>query len=222
MGLNLADQTIGSPASHWFLAPATTARIEAWSYGAVDDIDDLYDARTFGPTKDRSCECGKHRGRQACGTVCDECGVLVTEESAHLRKLRLGHIRLPLACPHPFDRERLIFAWPVAPTAYRRSADGTPTDIGLKYERLVSVIREIAEKLPPKGTDDYYKAVMRSDCGPISLAIDDILGPRSIDALKGQSPGLVSALLETLIGLDRCASALAQACGLALRVEATF
>jgi DNA-directed RNA polymerase subunit beta' len=60
--------------------------------------DGLFCERIFGPVKDYECACGKYKRIRYKGTVCDRCGVEVTEKRA--RRERMGHITLVIPIVH--------------------------------------------------------------------------------------------------------------------------
>ncbi len=89
---------------------ASPEQIRSWSYGEVrkpetinyrsfkPERDGLFCERIFGPVKDWECNCGKYKYIKYKGTVCDRCGVEVTESS--VRRERLGHIELSVPVAH--------------------------------------------------------------------------------------------------------------------------
>lgn len=89
---------------------ASPKEILSWSHGEVlepetinyrtlkPEKDGLFCEKIFGPTKDYQCYCGKYRGRQYKGIVCDRCGVEVT--SSKVRRERMGHIELAAPVAH--------------------------------------------------------------------------------------------------------------------------
>ena len=60
--------------------------------------DGLFCERIFGPVKDWECHCGKYKRIRYKGTVCDRCGVEVTEKK--VRRERSGHIQLVVPVAH--------------------------------------------------------------------------------------------------------------------------
>ncbi|MFC4666502.1 DNA-directed RNA polymerase subunit beta' [Falsiporphyromonas endometrii] len=60
--------------------------------------DGLFCERIFGPVKDFECHCGKYKRIRYRGTVCDRCGVEVTEKK--VRRERMGHILLEVPVAH--------------------------------------------------------------------------------------------------------------------------
>jgi len=82
----------------------------AWSHGEVvkpetinyrtqrSEKDGLFCEKTFGPTKDYECYCGKYKRIRYKGMICDRCGVEVTK--AAVRRERMGHIKLATPCSH--------------------------------------------------------------------------------------------------------------------------
>ncbi|MFW6210708.1 MAG: DNA-directed RNA polymerase subunit beta' [bacterium] len=89
---------------------ASPEMINEWSYGEVKkpetinyrtfkpEFDGLFCERVFGPTKDYECACGKYKKQRYKGTVCDKCGVEVTE--SRVRRERMGHIELAVPVVH--------------------------------------------------------------------------------------------------------------------------
>ncbi len=92
------------------LTVASPDQIKLWSYGEVKkpetinyrtfkpERDGLFCDRIFGPTKDWECHCGKYKYIKHKGTVCDRCGVEVTESK--VRRERFGHIDLAVPVAH--------------------------------------------------------------------------------------------------------------------------
>ncbi|MCF0201876.1 MAG: DNA-directed RNA polymerase subunit beta', partial [Bacteroidaceae bacterium] len=60
--------------------------------------DGLFCEHIFGPTKDFECACGKFKRIRYRGTICDRCGVEVTEKK--VRRERAGHIELVVPVAH--------------------------------------------------------------------------------------------------------------------------
>ena len=58
----------------------------------------LFCERTFGPTKDWECYCGKYKRVRHRGIICERCGVEVTE--ARVRRVRMGHVQLAAPVSH--------------------------------------------------------------------------------------------------------------------------
>ncbi|MCP5455717.1 MAG: DNA-directed RNA polymerase subunit beta' [Thermotogae bacterium] len=89
---------------------ASPDRIMEWSNGEVKkpetlnhrtskpEKEGLFCEKTFGPTKDYECACGKYKGKKYEGTVCERCGVRV--ESKESRRRRMGHISLATPVSH--------------------------------------------------------------------------------------------------------------------------
>jgi DNA-directed RNA polymerase subunit beta' len=89
---------------------ASPEQIRNWSHGEVKkpetinyrtfkpERDGLFCDRIFGPTKDWECHCGKYKYIKHKGTVCDRCGVEVTESK--VRRERFGHIELAVPVAH--------------------------------------------------------------------------------------------------------------------------
>ena len=89
---------------------ASPEQIRSWSYGEVrkpetinyrsfkPERDGLFCERIFGPVRDWECNCGKYKYIKHRGTVCDRCGVEVTESV--VRRERMGHIELAVPVAH--------------------------------------------------------------------------------------------------------------------------
>ena len=89
---------------------ASPEEVLAWSYGEVSkpetinyrtlrpERDGLFCERTFGPTRDFECYCGKYKRVRYKGVVCDKCGVEVTRKE--VRRERMGHIKLAAPVAH--------------------------------------------------------------------------------------------------------------------------
>src|SRR5437879_8371609 len=92
------------------IALASPDTIRLWSRGEVKkpetsnyrtlkpERDGLFCERTFGPTKDWECHCGKYKRIRFKGIICDRCGVEVTR--AKVRRERMGHIELAAPVCH--------------------------------------------------------------------------------------------------------------------------
>ncbi len=59
----------------------------------------LHCAKTFGPTEDLRCLCGKYQGPEHSDTICEKCGVLCGASA--LREQRWGHLLSPVPLLHP-------------------------------------------------------------------------------------------------------------------------
>jgi DNA-directed RNA polymerase subunit beta' len=89
---------------------ASPESIRAWSKGEVKNPETinyrtfkpekggLFCERIFGPTRDWECSCGKYKRIKHKGTVCDRCGVEVTQ--SRVRRERMGHIELAVPVSH--------------------------------------------------------------------------------------------------------------------------
>ena len=89
---------------------ASPEDIRAWSHGEVKkaetinyrtlkpERDGLFCEKTFGPTKDYECSCGKYKRLRYKNIICDKCGVEVTK--AKVRRERMGHIELAAPVSH--------------------------------------------------------------------------------------------------------------------------
>ena len=101
---------MGKTYSHIKIRLASPEEIRSWSFGEVKkhetinyrslkpEPDGLFCEKIFGPTKDYQCGCGKTRRNQEKGTICEKCGVEITE--AKVRRERMGHIELAAPVVH--------------------------------------------------------------------------------------------------------------------------
>ena len=101
---------------------ASPDKIRSWSKGEVVNAETinyrtqkpekggLFCEVIFGPSRSWECACGKYKKKNE-GTVCDRCGVLVTDSK--VRRERMGHIEL------------------AAPVSHIWYYKGTPSSIGL-------------------------------------------------------------------------------------------
>jgi len=211
----------------WRFTPATI-EIRHWSYGRIRTIADLYDPKIFGPTGDLRCECGKHAGREAAGALCDVCGVKVAEDSALLRRTRLGHVEISCwGCRHPLAPDQPIYGFPIAPIAYRRDVDGSVNALGRKYEALVQACMSAdAALLPIEPTEQYVAKISKFDNAAVVSAIAEIVG---VQGQRGREPmaspgsdSLLGLVMQALTTNDPEISALVRSCGLALEVNDTM
>jgi DNA-directed RNA polymerase beta' subunit len=98
------------------IALAGPDEIRSWSWGEVKDAkaidyqtfrparDGLFCERIFGPEKDWECACGKYKGSEYKGAVCDQCGVEVTRSLVRFQ--RFGHIELSAPVVHAWFFKR--------------------------------------------------------------------------------------------------------------------
>jgi DNA-directed RNA polymerase subunit beta' len=89
---------------------ASPEEIRSWSHGEVKkhetinyrtlkpERDGLFCEVIFGPTKDYQCACGKSKRTPRGETVCERCGVELTESK--VRRERMGHIELAAPVVH--------------------------------------------------------------------------------------------------------------------------
>ncbi len=89
---------------------ASPEDILSWSYGEVKEKETvnyrkqkserggLFCEKIFGPDQDYQCSCGKFKGPQYTGIICDECGVEIARSM--VRRERMGHIELASPVAH--------------------------------------------------------------------------------------------------------------------------
>jgi len=131
--------------------PANSFDVRSWSFGCVDRVRNqvseswvdrvgtLDDERIFGPLRDHECACGKYRGAEYRGMICDRCGVKIMP-SDEARRTRCGHIELSLSVLHPTGRtSEPLEAVPVLPARIWQSPAGRP--LADLYEDIVSANR---------------------------------------------------------------------------------
>lgn len=114
---------------------ASPEDILSWSHGEVKkpetinyrtqkpERDGLFCEKTFGPTKNWECYCGKYKRIRYKGVICEKCGVEVTRSI--VRRYRMGHIKLAVPVTH---------IW------FLRS---TPSRIGLLLDLPIKAIEQI-------------------------------------------------------------------------------
>ena len=106
----MVNNTINSNFASITVSLASPESILARSHGEVlkpetinyrtykPERDGLFCERIFGPVKDWECHCGKYKRIRYRGTICDHCGVEVTEKK--VRRERMGHIELVVPVAH--------------------------------------------------------------------------------------------------------------------------
>ena len=105
------DGDVISDASCVTIGVASPETIRSWSHGEVKSPETinyrtfkpekggLFCERIFGPSHDYECSCGKYKRVKRPGvTVCDRCGVEVTE--SRVRRERMGHLELAVPVSH--------------------------------------------------------------------------------------------------------------------------
>jgi DNA-directed RNA polymerase subunit beta' len=92
------------------ISVASPEHMLSWSHGEVKkpetinyrtqkpERDGLFCERTFGPTKNWECACGKYKRIRYKGVICEKCGVEVTRSI--VRRTRMGHIDLAVPVTH--------------------------------------------------------------------------------------------------------------------------
>ncbi len=136
---------------------ASPEKIRSWSYGEVKkpetinyrtfkpERDGLFCAKIFGPVKDYECLCGKFKRLKHRGTICDKCGVEVTQ--AKVRRERMGHIEL------------------AAPVAHIWFLKSLPSRIGLILDMKLRDIESIL----------YFEKYVVTDPGITALSMGQVL-----------------------------------------------
>ena len=214
---------MNKPDPNWqFVVPRTSAEFKSWSYGKVDNKSDLYDPTIFGPADDLKCNCGKFSGQEVVDIICDKCGVRVYADAALARKQRLGHMELAMSCPHPLDEDVLIEAIPIAPVGYRTGTHGSPNSLGRKYEALLETSASLAQRLPSKGSTEYYTASKKMDLTELRTAMSDITGITKGDVEKCNihtNDSLLGLLVRSIVELDPSICSIVRSCGCVLKLD---
>lgn len=103
----------------------------------IDDLrQTISDPVIFGHALDDTCWCGKMAGSQANGAICDECGVRVGS-AEQMRRVRCGHIELPIRVQHPLFRNDTILFLPVLPIGLRSQAP--MSFLSCSYENVIRI-----------------------------------------------------------------------------------
>ena len=209
--------------SEWQLVRATTADIMQWSYGQVQTVKDLYSARIFGPTRDLCCDCGELSGAKSVGRICHRCGVIVAENSASVRRSRLGHMRLAFFLSDPLSPDRKCDVFPIAPIAYRLS-DGVVTTFGRKYEALLETNARLDKEIAgTRSLEDWPRRVEQSLLEPLRLIVESILGVTPEQRVPELDSGsLFGLMVEAILHQDEHLSSITRAAAMALRVSAVL
>jgi hypothetical protein len=210
----------------WRLVPVADVYANMHAYGDVKTVQDLYRPATFGPSRSFRCECGKWAGEDAVDRLCDKCGVLVSDDADATRRQRSAKISLATFCRHPLATdEAVIDCFAVAPIAFRVDARGEPNALGRKYERLVEVNEATRQRLPKKGTGEFF-AALPHDTAELQSALDDVVGGDVDWPAEGPAivagDSLLALLLREIVTLGPSADVLARSCGIAIQVTATL
>ena len=132
---------------------ASPDKIRSWSKGEVVNAETinyrtqkpekggLFCEVIFGPSRSWECACGKYKKKNE-GTICDRCGVLVTDSK--VRRERMGHIEL------------------AAPVSHIWYYKGTPSSIGLCLDLGIKELDSVLYfsrfiVIDPGQTDFAYK-----------------------------------------------------------------
>ncbi len=96
---NVVQLKIASPETILGWSSGEVTRPETINYRTQKyEKDGLFCEKTFGPSKDWECACGKYKKIRYKGIVCDKCGVEVTRSI--VRRERMGHIQLATPVSH--------------------------------------------------------------------------------------------------------------------------
>ncbi len=96
---NVVQLKLASPETILGWSSGEVTRPETINYRTQKyEKDGLFCEKTFGPSKDWECACGKYKKIRYKGIVCDKCGVEVTRSI--VRRERMGHIQLATPVSH--------------------------------------------------------------------------------------------------------------------------
>jgi len=96
---NVVQLKLASPETILGWSSGEVTRPETINYRTQKyEKDGLFCEKTFGPSKDWECYCGKYKKIRYKGIVCDKCGVEVTRSI--VRRERMGHIQLATPVSH--------------------------------------------------------------------------------------------------------------------------
>ena len=166
---------------------ASPDTIKRWSHGEVKSPETinyrtfkpekggLFCERIFGPVKDYECSCGKYKRIKNKGTICDRCGVEVTQSG--VRRERMGHIELSVPVSH-------IWFYKCAPSR-----------LGLMLSIPQKALDEIL----------YYEKYVVIDGGDTPLVSKQVLTQEEYDENRNNygdsfTAGMGAEAIETLLG----------------------
>lgn len=188
---------------------ASPEQILTWSYGEVKkpetinyrslrpERDGLFCERIFGTTRDWECWCGKFKSKRYKGTVCERCGVEVTEKK--VRRERCGHIKLATPVAH-------VWFYKSQPSIMSYLLEMKKADFNsiFKYESYVVIDPGQVNELKKgqvlneeeyneylfKHGEDSFKAGMGAE------AIYELLKGLDLDALIERNREILSAIIH--------------------------
>ena len=144
---------------------ASSDRVLELSHGEVEkpetinyrtlkaEMGGLFCERTFGPTKDWECFCGKYKRVRHRGIVCERCGVEVSESK--VRRVRMGHISL------------------AAPVTHIWFLKGIPSYLGLLLNMSLKDLEQVI----------YFNAYIVLDPGNTELKYSQLLSEEDYDTI---------------------------------------
>jgi DNA-directed RNA polymerase subunit beta' len=145
---------IASPDRIMELSQGEVLKPETINYRTLKpEMGGLFCERTFGPTKDWECYCGKYKRVRHKGIVCERCGVEVTE--ARVRRVRMGHVQL------------------AAPVTHIWFLKGIPSYMGLLLDTSLKDLEQVI----------YFNAYVVLDPGNTELAYGQLLSEEEYDQI---------------------------------------
>jgi hypothetical protein len=203
----------------WQLVTASDGECRRWASGTVSSVEDLYAQSVFGPAQDLRCECGALTGASNSGRICANCRVWVLADSATARRTRLGLVELAFPCAHPLSGDAIV-SFPVAPIQYRITDSGSPTDIGLRYEKLLSTNLAEVSRVGAAGSSEYFQSLpSRSANRIVAILTEIVLGDTPVGS-SSKGACLLSLLIDSIRSFRPEAYALVRSCGLAVETSA--
>ena len=187
-----------------------------WSFGKITkpetinyrtqlvEPDGLFCPKIFGPENDFQCSCGKYKGVQYHGIICDKCGVEVTK--AIVRRERMGHIELATPIAHHWflnkvpSRLSILLGLPtqkLKSVVYYSSYYVTFVD-EVKRQKLEKAITAEFEKQQEgaarKETKKMFNLLFQERVKQLnSITKDTIISEQEYETFSKQFPGLFKA-----------------------------
>jgi DNA-directed RNA polymerase subunit beta' len=184
---------------------ANPETIRSWSKGEVKkaetinyrtqkpEYEGLFCERTFGPTRDFECSCGKYKGIRYKGIVCERCKVEVA--LSKVRRERMGHIELAVPIAH-------IWFYRVPPTKIGAILDMSVSELErvIYYESYVVITPgELDHEVGAFLSDQEFKTIMTS---PPKGFVAKTGGEALFDLLRQMDLEELSAEMKSIIKLE--------------------
>lgn len=149
---------IASPERILDLSHGEVTKPETINYRTLKpEMGGLFCERTFGPTKDWECFCGKYKRIRHRGIVCERCGVEVTDSK--VRRVRMGHIKL------------------AAPVTHIWFLKGIPSYMGLLLDMSLKDLEQVI----------YFNSYVVLNVGNTELAYGQLLSEEEYDTILDEN-----------------------------------